>query len=1303
MKRIRKILKILLVPIIIISLFLTFISIKNLDSIGIYSQKNHYVVNLAGYFRGILPSVYAEADVCTPPFFACRTGCCVAECHNTICEPGEYCNTCEADCGVCGTNSINLSCKNNKPKIILNYNICSTSGNQPMEWTFWSSGVQFDTSQYWVGGGSGCIDVVEWSSDVLQTKNTGEKIAPDPIHTYAWDVSIPNQHDSPIVSGVFTTPECSVIPSCSISCMEGELGSKVCTESSTGPTFKATITWPTGVPGQTRYMGVKNSAGVWVGSQANDCTNTMRTDIFDLPVQDTYTYEIWTASCYHNGNPICAGCGGDYIVGRGGPFSVLVCSGCYNTSNILNEPHTLTITNFGYYRTPNGENQTDPDLSIDACSCLKTSAYSNNTCCGDDTDDCGKIVGKSICKIDSGSASFIEPQENKGDIKFINCSNLEYLSEGEQWSQCNGILWKKNVLDHDYLCTKVGKESIAECCGNSACNSKSDGKRLEDGQKVIVGKPISESSPKISITPNPVIRGQTVLNMKITNADLNFDVSLYQKRDGVAINNGTVIGKTNDFGNLWLSTQNTSSLSAGNYETYVVINNKQSNTITWRVVESAGQFALFPQSIIKGQTTFTEKLTNSDFNSDILLYTSLDGAAFTSSGTVGKTDGVGTWSKIISDTSSIAPGGYLSYVVVNDKQSNILDWNTALTSEKPALIISPTLVTRGKTELKMTISKADPNSPIIFFTSYNNESFAGTAILQRTDAEGNWALVLSALDTSGFDVGFYKTYVTINGKKSNMTNWSIVEPRQSTQSGTTFYCRTDSKFVTDLDTVEGRTTCEKAGFVWTGTKCCSEADDPHEYYNDQDGTGGCWDKSFVPAGTFANGTDSSVLNYNGVFHGCVINMTNYNTNNDNLLNITDYHSGTQLITEHNYCELDPSKNYFCSYTEKWLLSQGINRTHLSIVPVSVNSTTQKGECCQDKKCWDGAKCIDNQKDKPFENLGNNTNATTAYRCIDGEWVAGSRKCTPDGSICAYCPKPTQCLVDPFAKTEAEQCIDSGKFVGDDYCNNGEWATRTNLLASTLLGLREQDFSLFCDSKENALNYLQYKTSSNEQAASVLNRLKINKVCVLKNTNDVLIGLNLNQNSSNMSSKDWSLFKLQNCNAAISFSDGNYHPCSSSNNVWFNKDLISVIYSGNQISIPPQGSDPLGAFNLLIKSAVEQIVKTIQLLIEAPPVDDSYLSSFTKLDRILLDVEQGKEITGAISGTQFKNIVAHYQSFDTDICKSIEDYNTAKGLGESGIECINDGNDYYLLAQGSTLLNFNPDLVWLDLTSKLRIK
>ncbi len=68
--------------------------------------------------------------------------------------------------------------------------------------------------------------------------------------------------------------------------------------------------------------------------------------------------------------------------------------------------------------------------------------------------------------------------------------------------------------------------------------------------------------------------------------------------------------------------------------------------------------------------------------------------------------------------------------------------------------------------------------------------------------------------------------------------------------GKNHYCANDGTWTTDLD-IKDEVSCTRAGNVWTGTKCCSEDDDPDESYNDlREGTPQYPD--YIPPGATAS-------------------------------------------------------------------------------------------------------------------------------------------------------------------------------------------------------------------------------------------------------------------------------------------------------------------------------------------------------------------------------------------------------------------------------------------------------------------
>lgn len=134
--------------------------------------------------------------------------------------------------------------------------------------------------------------------------------------------------------------------------------------------------------------------------------------------------------------------------------------------------------------------------------------------------------------------------------------------------------------------------------------------------------------------------------------------------------------------------------------------------------------------------------------------------------------------------------------------------------------------------------------------------------------------------------------ITINGK----TNYCVERP--AIFSTNLDYATNNSCLSTGDPADDGSHT----GQVWTGSRCCSEADDlvqGNEYYgedyskNPPVGTqnlGGCWNSTYIKTGQYApsitNNTqqDKSIINYNGTFYGCEVS-------NPQLLSMydTDYH------------------------------------------------------------------------------------------------------------------------------------------------------------------------------------------------------------------------------------------------------------------------------------------------------------------------------------------------------------------------------------------------------------------------------
>jgi len=162
-------------------------------------------------------------------------------------------------------------------------------------------------------------------------------------------------------------------------------------------------------------------------------------------------------------------------------------------------------------------------------------------------------------------------------------------------------------------------------------------------------------------------------------------------------------------------------------------------------------------------------------------------------------------------------------------------------------------------------------------------------------------------------------------------------------------------------------TCSAAtnpSLTWTGTKCCSEAEDNpnsaggYEYYNDAGGTGGCWNSNYIASGKGVNkttgqklpggqdifGKDNVIANINGTFYGC---------------NITQTVSGF-TFAKMDSCEskYDPATHttITCWSDGKWRSGGGVFLRSIGWDLPRADDTPSN--CCAEDQCWNGRECVE---------------------------------------------------------------------------------------------------------------------------------------------------------------------------------------------------------------------------------------------------------------------------------------------------------------------------------------------------------
>ncbi len=514
-----------------------------------------------------------------------------------------------------------------------------------------------------------------------------------------------------------------------------------------------------------------------------------------------------------------------------------------------------------------------------------------------------------------------------------------------------------------------------------------------------------------------------------------------------------------------------------------------------------------------------------------------------------------------------------------------------------------------------------------------------------------------------------------------------------------YYCASDMDWTEDLD-VKDEETCAAYGFDWTGSKCCSEADDNigdhREYYNDLQS--GCWDSRLVLSGDYPLNDSKAVINYKGMFYGCRLESEKYTNNTARLLELKDQHTGQQLIEDKNYCDTLEDNSLYCSYTEEWIplttefLSQGI---HLSMFP---GNASEQGGCCVPDKCWDGTQCIEDQANDPSSAPIQN------YRCIGGEWnvsylVEGPE--IPGKPVeTGYCPNAGQCLWNVLGDAEDNtntsgnpQCIDSGQYIEDYYCEDGKWSSRTKWLAVEMLSLRGSDYSLFCGKIDDVLNFFDYIINSRTVRSLITSGE--NNYCVLSTNDKIIVGTSLNKD---LDSDFMGIMGISSCNVA---DDGKFHTCNANNNVWYNKKTKIVIFSRSPFTISDINTEEI--FKSEIQNPIDNLLNKLENGISTAFDPDIFIERLNEYRFLFLSRKGTKSIMGAMDGINYKNLVVEYDNFNTDLCSIINYYAKYNNEETAGIKCVKENNYYYVLAQGSIFSNADPSNIWDDLTSNLRLE
>ena len=191
--------------------------------------------------------------------------------------------------------------------------------------------------------------------------------------------------------------------------------------------------------------------------------------------------------------------------------------------------------------------------------------------------------------------------------------------------------------------------------------------------------------------------------------------------------------------------------------------------------------------------------------------------------------------------------------------------------------------------------------------------------------------------------------------------------------------------------------------------------------------------------------------------------------------------------------------------------------------------------------------------------------------IVGDWDLLSRKTALLRDVnnnvkFGYCRTDSQCLIDPDIVDPDLRCIDSGSpyesadsDITDNFCENGKWTSRTKEVAALLIGYaRSDDFALSCNTKDKVLN--NFVKGVEGDINNFGGELTTNNVCVLKTRGEIILGLTINKDLSEIDANEQSsnlkkAFGVR-CNNDVGTEDS-FQLCDD-NKLWYNPKLKALI-------------------------------------------------------------------------------------------------------------------------------------------------
>jgi hypothetical protein len=347
--------------------------------------------------------------------------------------------------------------------------------------------------------------------------------------------------------------------------------------------------------------------------------------------------------------------------------------------------------------------------------------------------------------------------------------------------------------------------------------------------------------------------------------------------------------------------------------------------------------------------------------------------------------------------------------------------------------------------------------------------------------------------------------------------------------------------------------------------------------------------------------------------------------------------------------------------------------------------------------------------------------------IEGECIETlTKRETWDQKEIGYCLTESQCLVNPnsteFKATSKNaidivnpynneiRCINNEEFIGDHYCNNGEWTTRTALIATHLLPIVRSldEASLFCSNYNDVLNYYKYNVKGNyaenyfgiQSFQCKINDISVpctNNLCILKykedNKEKIIIGASLNNDINSASYSILESFEKSKTNCNNKLESEQFELCTTG--VLYNNKIKSVMF-GKELT--KMNNALVGTFISTIRTYFASLANEINSF-NPSSYDYSFILDTQNFNKIYINKKDGKTIIGITEEIKDEKYMAYaYYGFTSKVCEAITNYiNINPKLVP--LDCIERSGNTYILTGGTSIGYY--DLLD-DLGPKLRI-